>query len=281
MPLVSLPELMVAAERGRYAVPAFNAYNAESAASIIGTAEKMRSPLIVQVYNRLFASRDAMNVAACVRAMALESRIPIGLHLDHGGGEREVLRAIRYGFTSVMIDGSQLDFDANVELTARVVGLARHVDMSVEGELGHVGRADMGIDESTFTDPDEAARFAERTGVAILAVMVGSAHGAYKVEPKLDIGRIAAIRKRAGIPLVLHGGSGIPDEEIRKAVDAGIRKVNVATDICQAFYDGFRNLGPEDPAYGKALDLFFGEAKAKIADFVAGRIAVFGSEDRA
>ena len=199
MPLVALPELMDAAERGRYAVPAFNAYNAESAAAIIRTAEKLRSPLIVQVYNRLFASSDAMNVGACVRAMAMESRIPIVLHLDHGAGEREVVRAIRYGFSSVMIDGSMLDFNSNIELTARVVGLARHVDMGVEGELGHVGRADQEIDESTFTDPEEAAMFAERTGVTILAVMVGSAHGTYKVAPKLDIERIAAIKRRPAL----------------------------------------------------------------------------------
>jgi ketose-bisphosphate aldolase len=281
MPLVSLPELLVHAGRGRYAIPAFNAYNAESAAAIIRTAEKARSPLIVQVYSRLFASPDAMNVGACARAMAQESRIPIVLHLDHGEGEREVVRAIRYGFTSVMIDGSKLDFAGNVGLTARVVELARYVDVAVEGELGHIGRADQDIDESTFTDPKEAADFAERTGVTLLAVMVGSAHGAYTVAPRLDIERIAAIGKATGLPLVLHGGSGIPDEEIRKAIAAGIRKVNVATDICQAFYQGFKDLGSSDPAYGKPLDLFFQDSKSKIDEFVAGRIAVFGSEGRA
>ena len=281
MALVSLVELMTEAERGGYAVPAFNAYNVETAESIIRTAERLRSPVIVQVYNRLFSSRDAMNVSACVGAMVSRSRLPVALHLDHGAGEREVLRAIRNGYTSVMIDGSELDFERNVELTAGIVRLARHVDVSVEAELGHVGRADQEIDSSAFTDPEAAAEFVERTKVDALAVMVGSAHGAYRIEPKLDIERIAAIKKRAGLPLVLHGGSGIPDAEIRKAIAAGIRKVNVATDICQAFYRGFRSLAPDDPVYSKPLDIFLLAAKSCIDEFVADRISVFGSGGKA
>lgn len=281
MSLVSLAELLSDADRGGYAVPAFNAYNVETAESIIRTSERLRSPVIVQVYNRLFSSRDAMNVAVCVSAMVSRSRLPVALHLDHGAGEKEVLRAIRHGYTSVMIDGSELDFEGNVALTCGVVRLARYVDVSVEAELGHVGMADREIDSSAYTDPQAAAEFVERTKVDALAVMVGSAHGAYKVEPKLDIGRIAAIAKSAGIPLVLHGGSGIPDAEIRKAIAAGIRKVNVATDVCQAFYRGFRGLAAEDPAYSKPLDIFLLAAKSRIDEFVADRIAVFGSGDRA
>lgn len=281
MPLVSLVELLAGAERGGYAVPAFNAYNVESAESVIRTAERLRSPVIIQVYNRLFSSRDAMNVAACVGAMAARSNLPIALHLDHGAGEKEVMRAIRLGFTSVMIDGSELDFERNVELTAGVVRLARYVDVNVEAELGHVGRADQDIDRSAFTDPGVAAEFVKRTGVDALAVMVGSAHGTYKIEPKLDIERIAAIKKAVGIPLVLHGGSGIPDAEIRKAVAAGICKINVATDVCQAFYRGFRGLAADDPAYSKPLDVFLQMTKASIDEFVAGRIEVFSSGGRA
>jgi fructose-bisphosphate aldolase, class II len=281
MPLIALSDLMEEAERGGYAVPAFNAYNVESAESIIKTSERLHSPVIVQGYNRLFSSQDAMNLSACVCAMALQTRIPVALHLDHGAGEREIVRAIRYGYTGVMIDGSALNYNRNIELTARVVSLAHYVDVTVEGELGHVGKADEVIDESAFTDPDSALDFVQKTGVDLLAVMVGSAHGAYKIEPKLDIERIALIKERIGIPLVLHGGSGIPDVQIRKAVAAGIRKINVATDLCQAFYRGFRNLTSEDPAFSKPLDMFFGAAKASIEEFVSGRIEVFGSRGRA
>lgn len=280
MPLVSLNEVLAMAERGGYAVPAFNAYNAETVESVIRTAERLRSPVIVQVYNRLFSSGDAANVAACAIAMAGRASLPVALHLDHGAGEKEVMRAIRLGYTSVMIDGSELSFEDNVALTAGIVRLARHVGINVEAELGHVGRADQDMDRSAFTDPTVAANFVARTGVDALAVMVGSAHGTYKVEPKLDIDRIAAIKKEAGIPLVLHGGSGIPNGEIRMAIAAGIRKINVATDVCQTFFSGFRGLAADDPVYSKPLDLFMKIVKEKQDEFIADRIEVFGSGGR-
>jgi len=281
MPLISLAEILADAGRGCYAVPAFNCYNAETVDAVFAAAEAARSPVIVQVYNRLFHSNDAANVAVCAVAAASKSKLPVALHLDHGAGEMEVLRAIRLGYTSVMIDGSELGFEANIEKTATITRLAAHVGVSVEAELGHVGRADQEMDRSAFTDPDEAAEFVSRTKVDALAVMVGSAHGTYKVEPKLDIARIAAIKAKTGVPLVLHGGSGIPDVEIRAAVAAGIRKINVATDVCQAFYSAFRGLPADDPAFSKPLDVFMKLVKEKLSAFMADRIAVFGSGGRA
>jgi fructose-bisphosphate aldolase class II len=180
-----------------------------------------------------------------------------------------------------MIDGSELTFEANVEKTAAITRLAAHVGVSVEAELGHVGRADQEMDRSAFTDPEKAAEFVALTKVDALAVMVGSAHGTYKIEPKLDIARIAAIKDKIGLPLVLHGGSGIPDPEIQAAVAAGIRKINVATDICQAFYSAFRGLRTDDPAYAKPLDLFMKTVKDRMVTFMADRIEVFGSGGKA
>jgi fructose-bisphosphate aldolase class II len=281
MPLISLAEILADAGRGCYAVPAFNCYNAETVDAVFAAAEAARSPVIVQVYNRLFHSNDAANVAVCAVAAASKSKLPVALHLDHGAGEMEVLRAIRLGYTSVMIDGSELGFEANIEKTATITRLAAHVGVSVEAELGHVGRADQEMDRSAFTDPDEAAEFVSRTKVDALAVMVGSAHGTYKVEPKLDIARIAAIKAKTGVPLVLHGGSGIPDVEIRAAVAAGIRKINVATDVCQAFYSAFRGLPADDPAFAKPLDVFMKLVKERLSAFMADRIAAFGSGGRA
>jgi fructose-bisphosphate aldolase, class II len=281
MPLVSLVEILADADRESYAVPAFNCYNAETVDAVLLAAEAARSPVIVQVYNRLFHSKDAANVAACLREAAAGSKLPIALHLDHGAGEMEVLRALRLGYTSVMIDGSELPFQANVEKTAAVTRLAGQVGVSVEAELGHVGRADQEMDQSTFTDPEEAAEFVALTKVDALAVMVGSAHGTYRTEPKLDIARIAAIKAKTGLPLVLHGGSGIPDVEIRAAVAAGIRKINVATDVCQSFYSAFRGLPADDPAYAKPLDLFMKTVKDRMVAFMADRIEVFGSGGRA
>ena len=179
-----------------------------------------------------------------------------------------------------MIDGSKLMYEQNVELTARIVRWAGYVGVPVEGELGHVGLAANAIDANAYTEPGEAKDFVERTGVSLLAVMVGSAHGIYREEPKLDIDRIARIKEAAGVPLVLHGGSGIPAGEIKAAVAAGIRKINVATDICQVFYEGFRHLGAGDEMYGKPLDVFLCASKEKVDELVAERIDWFGSAGR-
>lgn len=281
MSLLSVKQLVEQADKENYAVPAFNAYNVESVIAILESAERLKSPVIIQAYDRLFNSNDAVCVAACVKELSKSGSIPVALHLDHGSCEKSVIRAFRYGYTGVMIDGSTYEYDKNVELTKRVVTWADYINIPVEGELGHVGMAKNDILSSSYTDPDQAKDFVQKTGVTTLAVMVGSAHGMYKEEPKLDIERIAAIKEATNTPLVLHGGSGIPDSEIKKAIAAGIRKINVATAICLAYYEGFKYYGPDHEMYTKPLDVFMQEPKKKVNEFIEDRIRVFGAEGRA
>ena len=193
--LVGLKEILALAQAGGYAIPAFNVYNMETVIGCITAAEDLHAPVILQTYSRLFKEGSGYYLAPSVLAAAKKAKVPVCFHLDHGASELETTRALRYGCTGVMIDASAMDFDRNVELTRKVVEAANYVEVTVEGELGHVGTVNDGcMDE--FTEPVEAKCFVEATGVAALAVLVGTAHGRYKKPPKLDIGRIAAINDR-------------------------------------------------------------------------------------
>ncbi len=235
--LVSLQTILAMAEAGNYCIPAFNVYNMETCMGAIAAAEELKAPVILQVYPRLMKEEAGYYLSPVILAAANKASVPVCFHLDHGPSELETTRSLRWGATGIMLDGSALSFEENIALTKRVVDVCRHVGVGVEGELGHIGSvADDAMDE--FTVPEDAAKFVAETGVCCLAVLVGNAHGRYKKPPKIDISRIADIRKATnGTALVLHGGSGIPDEAIKEAVKAGIRKLNVATDICYAFLD--------------------------------------------
>ena len=271
--LVGLKEVLAMAQAGGYAIPAFNVYNMETVIGCITAAEDLHAPVILQTYSRLFKEGSGYYLAPSVLAAAKKAKVPVCFHLDHGASELETTRALRYGCTGVMIDASAMDFDRNVELTRKVVEAANYVEVTVEGELGHVGTVNDGcMDE--FTEPVEAKCFVEATGVAALAVLVGTAHGRYKKPPKLDIGRIAAINEEVGIPLVLHGGSGIPDDQIRAAVGAGIRKVNFGTDVCYAFLDAV--FASSKDVY--AIDLFMKDAVKSVALFAKEKIRLLGAE---
>ena len=270
--LVGLKEILVLAQAGGFAVPAFNVYNMETVIGCITAAEDLHAPVILQTYSRLFKEGSGYYLASSVLAAAKKAKVPVCFHLDHGASELETTRALRYG-TCVMIDASAMDFDRNVELTRKVVEAANYVEVTVEGELGHVGTVNDGcMDE--FTEPVEAKCFVEATGVAALAVLVGTAHGRYKKPPKLDIGRIAAINEAVGIPLVLHGGSGIPDDQIRAAIRSGIRKVNFGTDVCYAFLDAV--FASSKDVY--AIDLFMKDAVKSVASFAKEKIRLLGAE---
>ena len=274
--LVKFKEILDMAEKGGYAIPAFNVYNMETVMGVIAAAEAEHSPVILQCYSRLFTNEEGYYLAPVILAAAKAATVPVCFHLDHGAGECEVERALRYGATGIMIDASTLPLDENIAATRAVCTRCGYVGVGVEGELGHIGSTK---DEkvSDYTDPAEAARYATETGVCALAIMVGTAHGRYKQAPKLDIERIATIKAQTGLPLVLHGGSGVPDEEITAAIAAGIRKINFGTDLCYSFLDAVFATSREKVG----IDLFMKEAVAAVSAFATSKIRLLGAAGRA
>ncbi len=277
--LVGFKEILGLAEAGNCCIPAFNVYNLETAKGVINAAEKLRAPVILQFYSRLVTSKVAEDVAPIVLDMANKATVPVCFHLDHGAGECEVVRSLRMGMTGIMIDASMEDLEGNIEKTKNIVRLCDYVGVGVEGELGHVGKAADGDETivTEYTHPDEAKRYVEETGVCALAIMVGTAHGRYKKAPVLDIERIKEIKKVTDAALVLHGGSGVPDEQIKAAIQAGIRKMNFSTDLCYSFLDACR----ERDKSIVGIDLFMTEPIQRVQDFAEMKIKVLGANGKA
>ena len=227
-----MKEMLGEARRAHRAIGAFNITNYETAVSVIRAAEAEKEPVIVQLYMRLFDTGKARDLAPTLRAMAARASVPVALHLDHGSTVRQAEDALAWGYTSVMYDGSRSPYDENVKWTKHVAEYAHALGATCEGEIGHVAQGD----ETALTDVDEAVAFAKATGVDALAVSIGTAHGYYTAEPKLDIPRCAAIADALPeTPLVLHGGSGTPLADVRRAIEAGIAKVNIATEFLDTF----------------------------------------------
>ena len=278
--LVNLDYVLNLAERGGFAIPAFNVYNMESVMGVLAAAEEMRSPIIMQVYPRLMKEDTGYFLSPVIKAAAERATVPVCFHLDHGPSELETTRSLRYGATGIMLDGSKLPFEENIELTSKVVKTCSYLGIGVEGELGHVGMT-TDTDSDEFTLPEDAKRFIEETGVSCLAVAVGTAHGRYSKPPKLDIQRIKDIRVATNnAALVLHGGSGVPDSQVEEAVRAGIRKVNFATDVCYAFLDCCLEelQKPDRPV---AIDSFMKKPILAVKEFCMSRIKLVGANGKA
>jgi len=230
--LTNMKEMLCEARRAGRAVGAFNVANYETALAVFRAAEAEKAPVIVQLYMRLFDTGKARDLAPMLRGLAERATVPVALHLDHGSTERQAEDALAWGYTSVMFDGSRLPFDENAARTKAVADRAHAAGATCEGEIGHVAMGD----GTALTDVSEAAAFGKETGVDALAVSIGTAHGYYKAEPKLDIARCAAIAEALpGVPLVLHGGSGTPLADVRRAIECGIAKVNIATEFLDTY----------------------------------------------
>jgi len=237
--LVTLNDILKPAKKGKYAVGLFNAVNLELARGIISAAEKTQSPVIMGTAEVLFPYGPLEEVSYYLLPMAKKANVPVVIHLDHGLRKETCLKALELGFTSIMYDCSTDDYDTNVAKVREMAEIAHSYGATIEGELGHVGDNEGSAEGESiledpskyFTDPKVAKDYVEKTKVDALAIAVGNAHGAYKLPPKLDFDRIKTISEIVDVPLVLHGGSGLTDDDFKKAIGCGISKVNIFTDI--------------------------------------------------
>ena len=279
--LVNMNEVLLPAREGRYAVGLFNAVNLELARGILAAAQRTGSPVIMGTAEVLFPYGPLEEVSYYLIPMAKKAGVPVVIHLDHGLKKETCLKALQLGFTSIMYDCSTDDYDTNVEKVREMAEIAHSRGATIEGELGHVGdNTDAAEADPSFfyTDPGQARDFVEKTGVDALAVAVGTAHGAYKLPPKLDFDRIRAIKEQAKVPLVLHGGSGLTDEDFRKAIRAGISKINIFTDINVAAVRGARQHFVSDD---KGLTELIPAAVEAVERETAKKMELFGSCGRA
>lgn len=236
--LVNMNDILLPARKAGYGAGFFNAVNLEMARAVIETAEEQRAPVIIGTAEVLLTATPLERVAEYLIPMARKASVPVCVHYDHGLTFETCMKALRLGFTSVMYDCSTEDYETNVSRVAEMAAICHAMGATVEGELGHVGDNEgtgrLANPSDYFTDPDMAADYAARTGIDALAVAVGNAHGDYRFPPKLDFDRIETIAARTGLPLVLHGGSGLADDDFRTAVRRGVCKVNIFTDIDKA-----------------------------------------------
>ena len=267
------------AYKNKYGVAAFNAFNYETMKFAVEAAERVGKPVILQHYPGWYDYISFETTYAIVKSLAAKAKVPVGLHLDHCHDIETINHAMRSGFLSVMYDGSRLPFEENIQKTREVVESAKNFGADVEAELGNIGSAaniSDYTDSSKFTDPDDALRFYGETGILSLAIAVGNAHGNYAALPSLDFGRIKTISDKLKTPLVLHGGSGIPDDQLQEAVNCGIAKINVATDYFHALYKAVE-------AYaggGKSQDIFscMRAAQKGADEFLADKINLLNTK---
>ncbi|MBK5071807.1 class II fructose-bisphosphate aldolase [Budviciaceae bacterium CWB-B4] len=284
MPYLSGKQMIQQAWKGGYAIGAFSAHNAETIRAILLAAEQEQSPVMIQIGQRVINTLGLQPMKEMVDAFMAECSVPVCIHLDHSRSFEQTMQAVRAGFHSVMFDGSHLSFEENVRITHAVAQVAHALDIGSEGEIGKIGGTedDISVDEKDafITSCEEALAFVEQTAVDYLAVSIGTAHGMYKQEPKLAFQRLSEIRDTVKKPIVLHGGSGVPDEQIRRAISLGVAKVNVDTELRQAFTEGVLDVLAKDPdEYTLAISL--GRGSEFMQQRVREKIRLFGSSGKA
>ena len=281
--LCTAKELLNEARQHRYAVPGFNCVADVMIRGIIDRAERIRTPVFLMLYVGEIDDKTWWYYPTLIRAVAERCTIPIVMHLDHAPELDQIRAALDNGFTSVMFDGSDLSFDQNVEMTRKTVEIAQPYGATVEAELGLVGgfgHGDVDI-PNVLTQPDEVVTFVERTGVDSLAVSIGTAHGVYQQLPKLDIPLLKELNAASKVPLVLHGGSGTPDEQIRAAVENGICKFNVYADSRIAMWKRFREIAAEQTRNDPLPNTYIVQLQEALGDVVEEKAALAGSVGRA
>lgn len=282
MSLVTTEEMLINAQKEGYAVGAFNVENMEMVQAVIAAAKELNAPVILQTTPSTIKYASPHSFYANVAAAAREANIDVALHLDHGSDYELAVQTLHAGYTSIMIDGSQKSFEDNVFVSKKVVELCSAVGIPVEAELGKIGGKEDDLDGEggdVHTNPLQAKEFAERTGVSSLAVAIGTAHGFYKGEPKLDLERLGEIRAMVDIPLVLHGASGVPDEMVKESIKRGICKVNFATELRVAFTKGIKEVLSENPETYDPKKLGVA-GRNYVKQIVMEKIKICGSENR-
>ena len=278
MALVNTKQMLLDAQKNHYAIGAFNIENMEMMQAVITAAELEKLPVILQTTPSTLKYADTALFAAMAEALAKKASVPVAMHLDHGSSFELCEIAAKDGYTSLMIDGSKLPLQENIELAKKVVELAKTFAYAptVEAELGKLGGKEDDLEvkegEDMCTDPEEAIEFIEKSGVDSLAVAIGTAHGFYKGTPKLEFERLAAIRDAVSVPLVLHGSSGVPDEDVKKAITLGVCKVNFATELRVAYTDAARKIIADESVYDPKK---YGEkARENVIELVRHRMRI-------
>lgn len=283
MVIVSTRDMLLKAQAEGYAVPAFNIHNLETLQVVVETAQELRSPVIVAGTPSTIEYAGGQYVKAMAEVAANRSEVPIAIHLDHFENVDDIKKNINYGFKSCMIDSSKEDFERNIEIVKEVVEYAHQLDVSVEAELGKLcgQEDDLIVDEkdAMYTNAEQAVQFVEATNIDSLAIAIGTAHGLYKGEPKLDFERLKEIRSKVSVPLVLHGASDVPDELVKKAISLGICKVNVATDLKIPFASAVKNYFNENPEANDPRK-YMTPGKEAMKKIVEHKIRLCGSNDR-
>ncbi|MBN9648572.1 class II fructose-1,6-bisphosphate aldolase [Terrisporobacter glycolicus] len=282
MALVTTKKMLLDAQKNGYAVGAFNVENMEMVMAVVSAAEETKSPVIMQTTPSTVKYADFDYFYANVKVAAQKANVPVAIHLDHGNSFELAMKAYRTGYTSIMIDGSHGSFEENIALTKSVVDVCKNGNVPVEAELGKVGGKEDDLDggDGGYTDPLEAKAFVQRTGADSLAISIGTAHGVYKGEPKLDLNRLSQIREVVDIPLVLHGTSGVPDEIVTECVNRGICKVNYATDLRIAFTKGVKKVLEENP---DTIDpkKYNSQGREEVKEYVKSKMIVVKSAGQA